>query len=164
MPSSCRSPGLPRMGIATGALLFVLSMSCVPVQAAPPQETVGAFLLRMQEESASPFIAYCAAKVPKLKRPLELEYARFRKKFRKATAELRSRIAPQEELGKVVTPELRRQFEAMQAQDFAQSAGLDPLSFCSTLRTNLSLATEESIRRNMESAFSQYKAAVRQGL
>jgi hypothetical protein len=129
-------------------------------QAPSTGETVAAFLLRVQEESAAPLVRHCAEKVPNLKRPLQGEYARFRKRFRKATASLRTGIGSTAELSKPASQDLIRQFEVMGAQDVARTATLDPLVFCSSLRENLSRATRESIQKNMESAFAQYKAAV----
>jgi hypothetical protein len=143
--------------------LLALLFATMSVPAAPPAETVGALLLRLQEESAAPFVDYCVAKVPALKRPLEREYARFKKRFRKATSPLRSGAGAQDELGKPATPEIRAQFEAMRSEDMAQAIARDPFVFCTTLKANLSSATAESMERNMESAYSQYRAAVRQG-
>jgi len=126
-------------------------------------ESVGSLLLRTQEESAAPFVQYCGSKLPKIRRTLESEYARFRKKFRKATTPLKARIESDEVLSRPATPGLKAQFEALRAEDQARVAGLDPREFCSRLSQDLANATEESIRRNMLSAFSQYRAAVRQG-
>jgi hypothetical protein len=135
----------------------------VTAQSGAPTENVGALLLRLQEESASPLVQHCAVKVPDLKRPLEAEYLRFRKKFRKATAHLREGIPKDEELARPASSILVAELESMGAQDLARIRGLDPLVFCPTLRKNLSAATTESMQRNMESAFAQYRAAARQG-
>jgi hypothetical protein len=144
-------------------LLGTASMPAMTSQEPSSGGTVGSLLLRVQEESAAPFVRHCAEKVPSLKRPLQGEYARFKKRFKKVAASLRTEIIASTDLSKPASPELVRQFEVMGAQDFVRAAALDPLVFCSSLRENLSGATPESIRKNMESAFAQYKASVRQG-
>ena len=149
------------------SLALVLGAASLPPltsQAASSVETVGALLLRVQEESAAPLVRHCVERLPDMKRPLEGEYARFRKRFRKATASLRAGIGSAPELSKPATPDLIREFEAMGAQDVAQTAALDPLAFCSSLKENLSKATRESMQKSMESAFAQYKAVARRGL
>jgi hypothetical protein len=133
-----------------------------PVLAATPAETVGALLLRLQEQSAAPYIQHCTAKVPELRRPLETEYSRFRKKFQKATASLRAGLGKNAELSKPASRELIAQFEQMNKESLAQSRALDPHSFCTQLKDNLSNATEKSIRESMQSAFAQYTALARQ--
>jgi hypothetical protein len=144
-------------------LLVAASLPVMTSQASSPMESVGALLLRVQEESAAPLVRHCAEKVPSLERILEKDYARFRKRFRKATESLRTRIGSSAELSKPASQILVSQFELMGAQDFTRTAALDPLVFCPSLGANLSRATAESIQKNMESAFAQYKAAVRQG-
>ena len=126
-------------------------------------ETVGSLLLRTQEESAAPHVEYCGRELPKLRRSLDAEYASFRKKFRKATMPLRARLESDEVLSQSATPRLRAQFEALRAEDQARVSGLDPQVFCLKLKQDLADATPESIQRNMQSAFSQYRAAVRTG-
>jgi hypothetical protein len=148
-----------RLAIALAVGLTLMSSA----QAAAPVETVGAMLMRMQEESAAPFITYCGGRVPDLKRSLEKEYARYRKKFGKATAPLRDQIRTREELSRPAPPALIKQFEDMGAQSFAQAQTLDPRAFCTGLKDNLADADVESIRKNMQSALSEYSAAVRQG-
>jgi hypothetical protein len=143
--------------------LAAISVLALPAQAATPAETVGALLLRLQEESAAPFIQHCGAKVPDLKRPLETEYSQFKKRFRKATASLRAGISTNPELSKPASRELIRQFEEMGAQSLAQARQLEARTFCLRLKDNLSHATQESIQKNMQSAFAEYTAAARQG-
>jgi hypothetical protein len=146
------------------AAIALLAVSTLPVPglSATPPETVGALLLRQQEQSAAPFIQHCNAEVPELRRLLESEYSRFRKKFQKATASLRTGIKANAELSKPAPHELIAQFEQMNRESLSQSRALDPRSFCSTLKSNLSQATEKSIRENMQSAFAQYTALARQ--
>lgn len=141
-------------------LLGAASLSAMTSPATSRVETVGSLLLRVQEESAVPHIRHCAEKVPSTKRPLEREYGRFRKRFRKATALLRTGIDSNAVLSRPASQNLVRQFELMGSRDVARTAGLDPLVFCPSLRENLSKATPESIQRNMESAFAQYKVIV----
>jgi hypothetical protein len=143
-------------------VLVGISSSAFSAQAAVP-ETVGSLLLRLQEESAAPFIRHCSTKIPELKRPLEAEYSKFRKKFRKATAPLRAKIGKNSELSKPAPRELIAEFDQMGAQSLAQAQVLDPRTFCMKLKDNLSGATEESIQKNMQSAFAQYTAAARAG-
>jgi len=144
-------------------LICAASLPAQTSQAPSPVETVGALLLRVQEESAAPLVRHCADTAPGLKRQLEGEYARFQKKFRKVAASLRTEIGTSAELSKPAPPALIHQFEVMGSEDSARTAALEQLAFCSALRENLSKATPESMRKNMESAFAQYKAAVRQG-
>jgi hypothetical protein len=144
-------------------LFLAISVLGMTASAGAPDETVAEFLLRLQEQSAAPLVKHCSAKVPSLKRPLEVEYKRFKTRFRKATAPLRKRIQTGDELAKPASRALISEFETMGAQDLAEVTGMDPLVFCPTLRENLSNATSEAIRRNMESAFAQYRAAARQG-
>lgn len=149
----------------TARIVALALVVMVPVSlAAPvavPAETVGVLLLRLQEDSAAPLIQHCIAKVPSLKRPLETEYLQFKKRFRKATAPLREKISANPELAKQAPRELVRQFEGMDAETLVQIQKLDPQTYCPKLKQNLSSATVESIRRNMESAFAQYTAAAR---
>jgi hypothetical protein len=149
---------------AKRAAIALVAVSTLPAPGLPatPSETVGALLLRQQEQSAAPFIQHCNAKAPELRRPLEGEYSRFRKKFLKATASLRSGIKANAELSKPAPRELIAQFEQMNRESLAQSKALDPRSFCTALRSNLSQATEKSIQENMQSAFAQYTALARQ--
>jgi hypothetical protein len=150
--------------IVLGNVGLILTASLLwATQTLAAAETVGALLLRLQEESAAPFIPYCSAKAPDLKRPLETEYARFKKKFQKATAPLRTRIGANPELAKPASRDLIRQFEQMNAQSFTQAQSLEPRSFCLGLKNNLSNASEDSIQRNMQSAFAEFTAAIRQG-
>jgi len=142
--------------------LVAVSLAALPARAEAPAETVGALLLRLQEESAAPFVQYCGTKAPNLKRSLEAEYSQFRKRFRKATAPLRAGIKTNQELSKPASRELIRQFEEMGAQSFTQTQQLDPRTFCRTLKDNLSHATQESIQENMRSAFAEYTVAARQ--
>lgn len=135
----------------------------LPAQAAAPAETVGALLLRLQEESAAPLVQHCAARIPKLKRPLEEEYQRFKTRFRKATAPLREQMKANEVLSRPAPREVIKQFEEMDAQSLAQFKGGDPQSSCNKLKANLANASAESIQKNMQSAFAQYTAAMRQG-
>ncbi len=146
---------------AVVVLVAALTLA-TPGLPAAPAETVGALLLRLQEQSAAPFIQHCNAKVPELRRALESEYSRFSKKFQKATASLRSGIKANAELSKPAPRELIAQFEQMNKESLAQSQALDPRSFCTTLKSNLSQATEKSIQENMQSAFAQYTALARQ--
>ena len=151
---------------APGTLVLALAVGLAwapAAQAAAPVETVGAMLMRMQEESAAPFITYCGSKVPNLKRSLEKEYARYRKKFGKAMVPLRQQIQTRAEFARPATPALLKQFEDMAAQSFAQAQTLDPRAFCTGLKDNLADAEVETIRNNMLSALSEYSAAVRQG-
>jgi hypothetical protein len=124
---------------------------------------VGGLLLRLQEESAAPLVQHCVARIPKLKRPLEDEYQRFKTRFRKATSPLRERIKENEVLSKPAPREIVRQFEEMDAQSLAQFKQGDPQSSCNKLKANLANASAESIQRNMQGAFAQYTAAMRQG-
>lgn len=145
-----------------GTVLITASLAWgTQVEAAA--ETVGALLLRLQEQSAAPFIQYCGAKAPELKRSLETEYSRFKKKFQMATAPLRTQIGANPELAKPASRDLIRQFEEMNAQSFTQTQSLDPRSFCLSLKNNLSNATADSIQKNMRSAFAEFTAAARQG-
>ena len=152
---------MTRMKRAAVVLFAVLTLA-TPGVPATPAETVGSLLLRLQEQSAAPFIQHCNAKVPELRRPLEAEYSRFRKKFQKATASLRTDLKKSAELSKPAPRELIAQFEQMNKEALAQSQALDPRSFCTTLKNNLSQATEKSIQDNMRSAFAQYTALARQ--
>ncbi len=150
------------------ARTLVLSLVIIPslvmtAPAKPPAESVGVLLLRLQEESAAPLVQHCAAQVPSLKRPLEAEYAQFRKRFRKATAPLRAGIGTNDELSRTATPELIMQFKGMDADMLLQIQKRDPRSYCPLLKENLANATADSMRRNMESAFAQYTAVARQG-
>ena len=151
------------------ALVKALAIVCgtlpalAPVQAAAPPETVGAMLLRLQEESAAPLVQHCVARIPSLKRPLQDEYQKFRTRFRKATAPLRERIKASEVLSRPAPREVIKQFEEMDAQSLTQFKGGDPLSSCEKLKRNLASASAESIQKNMQSAFAQYTAAMRQG-
>jgi glycine/D-amino acid oxidase-like deaminating enzyme len=152
--------------MAPGRLVLALAagLTMTPaLQAATPVESVGAMLMRMQEESAAPFITYCGGKVPNLRRSLEKEYVRYRKKFTQAMAPLRQQIQVREEFARPAPPALLKQFEDMGAQSFAQAQTLDPRAFCKGLKDNLADADVETIRRNMQSALSEYSAAVRQG-
>lgn len=146
---------------ASIGLVATLTLA-TPGLAAAPAETVGALLLRQQEQSAAPFIQHCNATVPELRRPLETEYSRFRKKFQKATASLRADIKKNAELSKPAPRELLAQFEQMNRESLTQSQALEPRSFCTTLKDNLSKATEKAIQDNMRSAFAQYTALARQ--
>ncbi|MEO6186433.1 MAG: hypothetical protein ABIP83_09055 [Steroidobacteraceae bacterium] len=150
--------------IARKVLLMLVAIAPVALSAAatPPAETVGALLLRLQEESAAPLVQHCVARVPSLKRSLETEYAQFRKRFRKATAPLRAGIGTNGELSRTASRALVRQFEGMDEEMLLQIQKLDPRSYCPTLQENLANATAESMRRNMESAFAQYTAVARQ--
>jgi hypothetical protein len=145
------------------AFAALVLLATLPARAAAPTETVGALLLRVQEESAAPFIGYCGTKVPDLKRSLQSEYSRFTKRFRKATGPLRAQIGTSAELSRPATPELIKQFEGMASQSFAQAQQMEPRAFCSGLKDNMSQATPESMLKNMQSAFAQYAAAARQG-
>jgi hypothetical protein len=149
--------------LAIALSLAMISSLAPAAQPAAHAETVGALLLRLQEQSAAPFVHYCGSKAPELQRPLETAYLQFKKRFRKATAPLRTQAATDSELSKAASSELIRQFEEMDAQSFAQTRDLEPRSFCAQLKNNLAGATAESIQTNMRSAFAQYKAAVRQG-
>jgi hypothetical protein len=142
------------------ALLAISSMA-LPARAAAPVESVGLFLLRVQEESAVPFVQHCGAKVPELKQSLEAEYLRFKKRYRKATAPLRTQLGTNEELSKPASRELIGQFEEMGAQSLAQARELDPRPLCLSLRDNLSNATEKTIQQNMQNTLAHYTAAVR---
>jgi uncharacterized membrane protein YgcG len=143
--------------------LVAISLLGLPAQAAAPAETVGALLLRLQEQSAAPFVQHCGTQVPDLKRPLETEYSRFKNRFRKATASLRAGIGTNPQLTKPASRELVKQFEEMGAQSLAQARQLEARTFCLRLKDNLSHATQESIQKNMQSAFAEYTAAARQG-
>jgi hypothetical protein len=150
------------MKASTFALtILAISSLALPVRAAAPVESVGLFLLRVQEESAAPFVQHCGAKVPELKQALEAEYLRFKKRYRKATAPLRTQIGTNEELSKPASRELIEQFEQMGAQSLAQARELEARPFCLTLEDNLSNATEKSIQQNMQSTLAHYTAAVR---
>jgi hypothetical protein len=146
-----------------GLALATVSPMTRSAQSQTTGETVGALLLRLQEQSAAPFVQYCGSKVPELKAALETEYLQFKKRFRKATATLRARAATDNELSKTAPRDVVMQFEEMDAQSFAQVQTLEPRAFCTKLKGNLSNATTDSIRTNMQSAFAQYKAAVHQG-
>ena len=152
-----KTPGRLVLALAVGLTL------APAVQAAAPVESVGAMLMRMQEESAAPFITYCGSKAPNLKRSLEKEYARYRKRFSKAMEPLRQQIQTRAEFAQPATPALLKQFEDMAAQSFAQAQTHDPRAFCTGLKKNLADAEVETIRNNMLSALSEYSAAVRQG-
>jgi len=141
--------------------LVAISSLALPARAKTPVESVGLFLLRAQEESAAPLVQHCGAMVPELKQSLEAEYLRFKKRYRKATAPLRSQIEADEELSKPASRELTEQFEEMGAQSLAQNRKLDARPFCLTLKDNLSNATEKTIQKNMQSTLSNYTAAVR---
>jgi len=141
--------------------LAMLSITALPTQAAAPAETVGTLLLRLQEESAAPFIQHCATKAPDLKRSLEMEYAQFKKRFRKATAPLRAGIKTNPELSRPASRELIKQFGEMDAEALAQAQQRDPRAFCLKLKNDLSHATPESIHKNMQSAFAEYTVAAR---
>jgi hypothetical protein len=145
------------------AIFGCLLANCATAQAGASTETVGALLLRLQEQSAAPFVQYCGAKLPEFRRALETEYVQFKKRFKKATAPLRARAITDKELSKAASRDLIRQFEEMDAQSFAQIQKLEARSFCTQLRDNLAHATADSIQTNMQSAFAQYKAAVQQG-
>lgn len=156
-----RDPWVVRLAIF--ALLQAMISSLAPAaQPVAHAETVGALLLRLQEQSAAPFVQYCASKAPGIQRPLETAYLQFKKRFRKATAPLRTQAVNDSELSKVAPRELIHQFEEMDAQSFVQIQELEPRLFCARLKDNLSSATAESIHTNMQRAFAQYKAAVRQ--
>jgi hypothetical protein len=141
-------------------VLFVLTL---PVQAAAPAETVGALLLRVQEESAAPLVRYCGATVPGQKKSLETEYSRFKRRFRNATAPLTAQFKVKPEFAGPAPRDLIGQFEQMGAQSLAQFRTMDALEACVSLKTNLVNATEASIQKSMQSALAQYSAAVRQG-
>jgi hypothetical protein len=140
--------------------LVAISSLALPARAEAPVETVGLFLLRLQEESAAPFVQHCGATVPELKQSLEAEYLRFRKRYRKATAPLRAQLGSNEELSKPASRELIQQFEEMGAQSLAQARKLDARPFCLTLKDNLSNATEKTIEKNMQNTLAHYTAAV----
>jgi hypothetical protein len=141
--------------------LVAISSLALPARAEAPVESVGLYLLRVQEESAAPLVQHCGAKVPELKKSLEAEYLRFKKRYRKATAPLRAQLGTNAELSKPVSREMIEQFEAMGAQSFAQVRALDARPFCLTLKDNLSNATEKTIQQNMQSTLAHYTAAVR---
>ena len=142
--------------------MVVVPTLALTAAAKPPVENIGSLLLRLQEGSAAPLVQHCVARVPALKGPLETEYSRFRKKFQKATAPLRTRIGANAELSKPAPRELVQQFEAMDVEMLAEIRKLEPQNYCPRLRSNLAGATIESIRKNMESAFAQYTAVARQ--
>jgi hypothetical protein len=149
------------------SLAFAVTLVFVPSLAltAPADaraETIGALLLRLQQDSAVPLIQHCVTKIPRLKPSLDAEYLGFRKRFQKATAPLRASIATNDELSRPATRELIKQFEGMDAETLAQIQTLDPQTYCPRLKQNLSSATVETIRKNMESAFAQYTAMARQ--
>jgi hypothetical protein len=140
--------------------LVAISPLALPARAEAP-ESVGLFLLRVQEESAAPFVQHCGATVPELKKSLEAEYLRFKKRYHKATAPLHAQIGTDEELSKPASRELIEQFKEMGAQSLAQTRKLDARPFCLTLKDNLSNATEKTIQQNMQNTLAHYKAAVR---
>jgi len=142
--------------------MLAISSLALAAPAEAPAETVGILLLRLQEESAAPLIQHCVDRIPDLKRPLNTEYQRFRKKFRQATAPLRARISANDELSRPAPRSLVKEFETMDVEMLAQVQTLDPGSYCPRLRQNLASATVESIRKNMESAYAQYAAVARQ--
>ncbi|MEO8308689.1 MAG: hypothetical protein ABI616_11695 [Pseudomonadota bacterium] len=142
-------------------LLATLQSLALTAPAEVPAETVGVFLLRVQEESAAPMIQHCAARIPEQKKPLETEYAKFKKRFRKATAPLRAKIGRNSELSITASRELIQQFEGMDRESLVRIRKLDPHVFCPQLKANLSDATAESIRKNMENTFARYTAAAR---
>ena len=141
--------------------ILAISSSALPARAAAPVESVGLFLLRVQEESAAPFVQHCGAKVPELKQSLEAEYVRFKKRYRKATVPLRTQLGADEELSKPASRELIEQFKEMGAQSLAQARVLDARPFCLSLKDNLSNATEKTIQQNMKNTLAHYTAAVR---
>ena len=141
--------------------ILAISSLALPAQAAAPVESVGLFLLRVQEQSAAPFVQYCGAQVPELKQPLEAEYQRFKKRYQKATAPLRAQLGKTEELSKPASRELIEQFDEMGAQSLAQAKVLNARTFCLTLKDNLSNATEKTIQQNMQNTLAHYTAAVR---
>jgi len=147
---------------AVAIVHVAMAVLALPAQAAAP-ETVGALLLRLQEESAAPMVQHCGARLPNVKRPLEEEYQRFRNRFRKATMPLREQIKANDVLSKPAPREVIGQFEEMDAQSLAQFKTADAQSACRRLKENLANASAESIKRNMQSAFAQYIAAMRQG-
>jgi hypothetical protein len=148
---------------AFAAALLAITALTLPAQAAAPAETVGALLLRVQEESAAPLVRYCGANAPQIRRSLEAEYTRFRRKFKKATAPLTVQFKTKREFAGPASRELIGQFDDMGAQSLAQFKSLDAPEACASLRANLAGATEASIQKSMQSALAQYSAAVRQG-
>ena len=150
------------ISVAKAFVLSFVAVSSLALPAQAPAETVGLLLLRLQEQSAAPLVQHCVAEVPELKRPLEVEYSQFTKRFRKAAVPLRARIKANKELSKPASPELIRQFKMMDPEFLTQFRSTDPHVACARLKENLSKATEQSIQRNMESAFAQYTALARQ--
>ncbi len=141
--------------------LVAISSLALRARAEAPVESVGLFLLRVQEESAAPFVQHCGAMVPELRQSLEAEYLRFKKRYQKATAPLRAQIGTNKELSKPASRDLIEQFEEMGAQSLAQTRKLDARPFCRTLKDNLSNATEKTIQQNMQNTLAHYTAAVR---
>jgi hypothetical protein len=156
-----RRPTMNASASTLALTILAISALTLPARAEAPVESVGLFLLRVQEESAAPFVQHCGAKVPELKQSLEAEYLRFKKRYRKATAPLRAQLGTNEELSRPASRELIEQFEEMGAQSLAQVRELDARPFCLTLKDNLSNATEKTIQQNMQSTLAHYTAAVR---
>jgi hypothetical protein len=154
---------LDRPLLPEASLALVLSVLTLSLQAAAPAESVGALLLRVQEESAAPLVRYCGAAVPGQKNSLEAEYSRFRKRFRNATAPLAAQFKAKPELAGPASRDLKVQFDQMGAQSLAQFRTMDAREACSGLKSNLAKATEASIQKSMQSALAQFSAAVRQG-
>lgn len=123
-----------------------------------PQESVGQFLIRSEEEKADAFVEYCGAAVPSLKESLEAANLEFKRKFRAATLGYMEDRLAEPAFIKRAPADLVSAFSRGSERTLNQIRQQNPQKYCPWLKANIESATEESIRNNVRNSFVRYEA------
>lgn len=124
---------------------------------ASESETLGAYLLRYEEERKTPFVEDCISKEPRRKAVLTGANRRYQKSVRKASADYLTLISTNPELTKPVSSEALAADQQQNAQMLADMQKFGASRECEMVALLFDMTSIEQIRQRLKKAFSSYE-------
>jgi hypothetical protein len=145
------------MRILHAVVLFGVSVVLGPGQSrAEESETLGAYLLRHEENRMTPLAEHCINKYPYMKASLTGTNERYMKALRKASADYLSLIAANTALKGPVPPQLRAADQEREKRKLEGLQNSDSEEMCKLIREMVN-SLQINVRSNLSEMFSGFR-------